>query len=347
MEKNNSLNNKTNENLIRNKNSLKEIKPELGIEISGTHYNHKLFESLESLNKTYSQRKTAKELNIAHSVLNRRIKSSEEKLGYKLVKTVGSGSELTYEGQKLLNTYKKYQKRLNRLPQLTIAGGHIITGLLETINYNLPFKTLIYSSDDESAYELAKHDIIDILALDDPRLAFENDLNFTAIAYDYLVLVSPGKIANFSENQENPKETIKTKASEKTKETIKTSENKIKEINNVNDLNNLNFIAVKGTAQRLAWNTLKEHGININIEKEVKSQFDAFKIVKNSDNLFTFLNASYFKGNNILKKETKHVISLVPCNNEKKEISEFIEYLLNNCPKKLIKQGFTPITTFR
>lgn len=334
MEKNNYLNNKNNDKHTSNGNLLiKEIKPELGIKIDGIHYNHKLFESLNSIAKTYSQRKTAKELNIAHSVLNRRIKSSEEKLGYKLVKKVGSGSELTYEGKKLLNIYHKYQKRLNRLPEITIAGGHIIAGLLEAISYDLPFKILIYSSNDESAYKLAKHDMIDILALDDPKLAFENDLNFTALAYDHLVLVSP--------------ETNKTLEIEKIKETAESKTKKIKEINNINDLNNLNFIAVKGTAQRLAWNTLKEHNININIKKEVNSQFDAFKIVKNSKNLFTFLNASYFKGNDVLKNETKHVISLVPCNNEKEEISRFIDYLLKNCKEKLIEQGFIPIKPWR
>ena len=36
------------------------IKPEIGIEIDGISFNYKFFETLESLSKTYSQRKTAK-----------------------------------------------------------------------------------------------------------------------------------------------------------------------------------------------------------------------------------------------------------------------------------------------
>ena len=48
------------------------IKPEIGIEIDGISFNYKFFETLESLSKTYSQRKTAKELKVSHSVLNRR-----------------------------------------------------------------------------------------------------------------------------------------------------------------------------------------------------------------------------------------------------------------------------------
>ena len=167
------------------------IKPEIGIEIEGNSFNYKFFETLESLSKTYSQRKTAKELKVSHSVLNRRIKNAEDKLGEKLVITVGSGSELSPKGYELLDIYYKYKNRLEDRPEIIIAGGHIITGLLQAISYDLPFKTLIYSSDDESAYELAKQDLVDILALDDPLLAFENDLNFTAIAYDHLVLISP------------------------------------------------------------------------------------------------------------------------------------------------------------
>ena len=290
------------------------IKPEIGIEIDGMSFNHKFFETLESLSKTYSQRKTAKELKVSHSVLNRRIKNAEDKLGEKLVVTIGSGSELSQKGYELLDIYNKYKNRLEDREEIIIAGGHIITGLLQAISYDLPFNTLIYSSDDESAYELAKQDLIDILALDDPLLAFENDLNFTAIAYDHLVLISP---------------------------------NKGKTIEKIEDLEALKFIGVKGSAQRLAWSTLRQANINFTIEREVKSQFDAFKIVRNSDEYYTFLNASYFNGNEILKNETRHVISLVQCNDEKEDIYNLIEYLLFDGQIQIGEQGFIPMKPWK
>jgi len=290
------------------------IKPEIGIEIEGNSFNYKFFETLESLSKTYSQRKTAKELKVSHSVLNRRIKNAEDKLGEKLVITVGSGSELSPKGYELLDIYYKYKNRLEDRPEIIIAGGHIITGLLQAISYDLPFKTLIYSSDDESAYELAKQDLIDILALDDPLLAFENDLNFTAIAYDHLVLISP---------------------------------NHGKTIEKIEDFEGLKFIGVKGSAQRLAWSTLRQENINFTIDREVKSQFDAFKIVRNSDKYYTFLNASYFNGNEILKNETRHVISLVQINDTKDDIYNLIEYLLFDGQIKIGEQGFIPMKPWK
>ena len=290
------------------------IKPEIGIEIDGNSFNYKFFETLESLSKTYSQRKTAKELKVSHSVLNRRIKNAEDKLGEKLVVTVGSGSELSEKGYELLELYYKYKNRLEDREEIIIAGGHIITGLLQAISYDLPFKTLIYSSDDESAYELAKQDLVDILALDDPLLAFENDLNFTAIAYDHLVLISP---------------------------------NHGKTVEKIGDLEGLKFIGVKGSAQRLAWSTLRQENINFTIEREVKSQFDAFKIVKNSEDYYTFLNASYFNGNEILKNDTRHVISLVQCSDSKEDIYNLIEYLLFDGQTKIGEQGFIPMKPWK
>ena len=288
------------------------IKPEIGIEIDGISFNHKFFETLESLSKTYSQRKTAKELKVSHSVLNRRVKNAEDKLGEKLVVTVGSGSELSPKGYELLDIYNKYKNRLEDKEEIIIAGGHIITGLLQAISYDLPFKTLIYSSDDESAYELAKQDLVDILALDDPLLAFENDLNFTAIAYDHLIPPKNGK-----------------------------------NIEKIGDLEGLKFIGVKGSAQRLAWSTLRQENINFSIEREVKSQFDAFKIVKNSEEYYTFLNASYFNGNEILKNETRHVISLVQINDAKEDIYNLIEYLLFDGQIKIGEQGFIPMKPWK
>ena len=304
--------NQNQEDMLINENNI--IKPEIGIEIDGMSFNYKFFETLESLSKTYSQRKTAKELKVSHSVLNRRIKNAEDKLGEKLVITVGSGSELSEKGYELLDIYYKYKNRLEDREEIIIAGGHIITGLLQAISYDLPFKTLIYSSDDESAYELAKQDLVDILALDDPLLAFENDLNFTAIAYDHLVLISP---------------------------------NHGKTIERISDLEGLKFIGVKGSAQRLAWSTLRQENINFTIEREVKSQFDAFKIVRNSDEYYTFLNASYFNGNEILKNETRHVISLVQINDTKDDIYNLIEYLLFDGQTKIGEQGFIPMKPWK
>ena len=168
----------------------------------------------------------------------------------------------------------------------------------------------IYSSSDEDAFELAKRGAVDILTLDDPLIAYERDINFMPIAYDYLVLVSSPESRN---------------------------------VESISDLEGLDFVGVNGSAQRLAWNSLSHYDIKYNITERVNSQFDAFKMVRNSKNLYTFLNASYFKGDELLKYDTQHVISVIKVNDDKPEIDEFIRFLLNDGQKSIEKQGFTPM----
>ena len=280
----------------------------ISLNINGEIYDYKLYQSLESLVRTKSQRKSAKELNISHTVFNRRILKAENRLGVKLTQKVGNGTSLTPEGRDLLDEYRKYSIQIEKTSNINIAGGHISSGLLESIH--LPFNINVYSSNDKDALELAKRGVVDILTLDDPLIAYELNIDFTPIAYDYLVLIS-------SPNS--------------------------KEVKSINDLKGLEFVNVEGSAQRLAWNSLEHYDIDYSLKYTVNSQFDAFKLVKNSENLHSFLNASYFKGNEILKFDTRHVISIIKVNEDKPEVDEFIEYLLNDGQELIEKQGFTLI----
>ena len=285
-----------------------ESKGLISIEIDGKVYDYKLYQSLESLSRTRSQRKSAKELGISHTVFNRRLLKAEEKLGVKITQKVGNGTLLTPDGESLLEEFKKYMIQIEKTSNINIAGGHISTGLLESIH--TPFNTNIYSSSDEDAFELAKRGAVDILTLDDPLIAYERDINFMPIAYDYLVLVS------------SPES---------------------KSIESISDLEGLDFVNVNGSAQRLAWNSLNHYDIEYNIKESVNSQFDAFKIVRNSKNLYTFLNASYFKGNDLLKYDTQHVISVIKVNEDKAEVDEYVRFLINEGQKLIEQQGFTPM----
>ena len=285
-----------------------ESKGLISLEINGEIYGYKLYQSLESLNRTHSQRKSAKELNVSHTVFNRRILKAEKKLGVKLTEKKGNGSILTDNGVRLLEEYRKYLIQIAEPNNINIAGGHISSSLLESID--LPFNINVYSSNDEDAFKLAKRGVVDLLTLDDPLIAYERDINFIPIAYDHLVLIS-------SPDAE--------------------------EITSIKDLDNLNFVKVDGSAQRLAWNSLEHYDLKYNIKYKVNSQFDAFKLVKNSKNLHSFLNASYFNGNDILKFDTRHVISLVKVNDDDTKTDDFINYLLTKAQKDIEKQGFIPM----
>ena len=249
-----------------------EYKPKLSLIINEHALNYKFFEALNCVAQTWSQREASKKIGVSHAVLNRRIKDAENKLGSKLVYTTGAGSELTESGFEILQRYNKLMNRLEKREIPVLCGGYISAGIMEALTMEYGLDVIIYQTDDESALHLADMDMIDILTLDDPVKAFMRDLDFTPIAYDHLVLVSPSD----------------------------------ESINSVNELAGKKFVEIPGSSQRLAWNTLDNLKIDYEIVKLLKSPSEALKAVKNSEDLYTFLNNSFTNGSNVLKNETKH-----------------------------------------
>ena len=277
--------------------------------IDGKEFSYKIFETLKCISITWSQREAAKRLGISHSVLNRRIKESEEKLGFRLIETTGAGSGLTEYGLKVLNTYERYMKRLEDRKKPVICGGHISAGLMEVLAQEYSLDVTIYRTDDQSALELARKDMVDILTLDDPVRAFMYDLDFTPVAYDYLVLVS---------NNDHP-------------------------INTLNDLNGKKFLEIPDSSQRLAWNTMDNIKIDYEIVKLVNSPYSALKTVQENPELYTFLNHSFTFGSSILKNDTQHLISLVLCNKENIVLKDFVDFITTDGQKIIEQQGFMRI----
>ena len=283
--------------------------PKLNMIIDGNEFSYKIFDTLECVKKTWSQREAAKRLGISHSVLNRRIKESEEKFGFRLIETTGAGSGLTENGLKILNTYENYMKRLENRDKPVICGGHISTGLIEVLAEEYSLDATIYRTDDQSALELSRKDMVDILILDDPVRAFMYDLDFTPIAYDYLVVVS---------KNDDP-------------------------INSKDDLNGKKFLEIPNSSQRLAWNTMDNMKISYDIVKLVNSPYTALKTVKNNPYLYTFLNHSFADGSSILKNDTQHLISLVLCNKENSILKDFVDFITSDGQKIIEQQGFMRI----
>lgn len=74
----------------------------------------------------------------------------------------------------------------------------------------------------------------------------------------------------------------------------------------------------------------------------MRSPYDAFFFAKEKEDFYTFLNASKFQGSNLLKNETRHVISIIPIK-EKREIKRFIDFILGEGQKIVEKEGFISI----
>lgn len=283
-----------------------EFKPKLSLIIGEETISFKFFEALDVVSQTRSQREAAKILGISHAVLNRRIKETEEKLDMELVVSSGAGSELTEAGLKILKQYHYLIKRLTNHEKPVICGGYISAGLVEVLASEYGLDAMIYETEDESALELFDMGMVDILTLDDPVKAFMRDLDFIPLARDHLVLVSPSD----------------------------------ESISDLSQLEGKKFVEITGSAQRLAWNTMDNEGVDYKIVKLLKSPYEAFKIVKNSPDLYTFLNNSFTNGSDVLKEDTSHILTMVLYNPDDERLQGFVDYV-NGRGSKLIKElGF-------
>ncbi|MDI3549015.1 MAG: hypothetical protein PWQ15_117 [Methanobacterium sp.] len=287
--------------------------PSLNLKIEGETFNYRLFEALEKITTTWSQREAAKKLGISHTVLNRRIKNAEDKLGFKLVETTGAGSGLTPHGMMILKEYQRYLKRLNEREMPLICGGPVATGLMDRLLRSYGLEAEIHTTNDLNAIKMAEMNLVDILVLDDPVHAFIHELDLIPIARDDLVLIS---------NDEH--------------------------FNSVDELNNREFVEIIHSAQRLAWNTLDQLRVDYEITEVCSAPHNALKSVKN-ENLLSFQNRSYmssfansFAVSDILAQDTSHVIGMVLYNQEK-EIKNFSNFIQGRGQKVIQEWGFKRI----
>ncbi|HMK54749.1 MAG TPA: LysR family transcriptional regulator, partial [Methanobacteriaceae archaeon] len=271
-------------------------------------FSYKLFETLKCVSKTFSQRQAAKRLGISHAVLNRRIKDAESKLGFLLVKKTGAGSELTINGRKLLKEHETLMKRFNKREKPIICGGHVSTDLMDILCRDFGLEATIYSTDDESALKLAEMGMIDILTLDDPVHAFMHDLDFFPLAYDHLVLVSSSGVS----------------------------------VENVEELKCKNFVEVPHSAQRLAWNTLDQLKIDYNIIQLCNSPQTALRMVKDGEDIYSFINRSLTTGGEILSEDTHHLLTFVLYSKDR-ILKEFSDYISGRGQQIVQKRGFERI----
>lgn len=287
-----------------------DYKPCISLIINGNTFSYRLFEALEIISSTYSQRKAAQKIGVSHAVLNRSIKDAEKKLGFELVTGSGAGSLLTPEAQNILKRYKEYNSKLKKHDKIIICGGYASSRLMEILAEEYGLNAAVYKTGDKNALYLAKFNMVDILTLDDPVHALIGNLDFTPIAYDYLVLIS-------SEN---------------------------KNMKNIDDLKNINFFEIEDSPQRLAWNTLDDNKIPYKLKDGFKSPYDALRFIKNTPDSYTFISHSIEEGSEIIKDDTRHIISFITCNREDKRIEDFLKFILTFKGQKIVqKSGFEKI----
>ncbi|AWX32665.1 LysR family transcriptional regulator [Methanosphaera sp. BMS] len=284
----------------------------LNYEVNDILFDYKLFDTLKAINIHKSQRKAANSLNIAHTVLNRRILQAEELLDKKLVLVSNKGSVLTDYALDILSDYELYEERLKDDDVVTISGGFVSCEFLRQLAMAYHIDVRILQTDMQSAIKLTNQGMVDILSFDDPVRAYMMNLEPVPLARDNLLLLSDKK----------------------------------EKFNDIHDLDGLNFVEVDGSAHRLAWNTLVDYDLDFDIVNVVNSFHEAIKLVEQEDSLYTFVNKSMSYRcqytYDVISKQTQHIISALNVKNDT-SIDKFLNYASHRAQKLTEKYGFEHI----
>lgn len=284
----------------------------LNYEVNDILFDYKLFDTLKAINIHKSQRKAANSLNIAHTVLNRRILQAEELLDKKLVLVSNKGSVLTDYALDILSDYELYEERLKDDDVVTISGGFVSCEFLRQLAMAYHIDVRILQTDMQSAIKLTNQGMVDILSFDDPVRAYMMNLEPVPLARDNLLLLSDKK----------------------------------EKFNDIHDLDGLNFVEVDGSAHRLAWNTLADYDLDFDIVRVVNSFHEAIKLVEQEDSLYTFVNKSMSYRcqytYDVISKQTQHIISALNVKNDT-SIDKFLNYASHRAQKLTEKYGFEHI----
>ncbi len=286
------------------------INKKLNFELNGIMYDYKLFDTLKSIKQNKSQRKSAKELGISHTVLNRRILNAEKDLSEKLVIVSNKGSFLTDYALNLLEEYESYEQRLVDDDVWVMTGGFISCEFIRELAMAYQLENIkILQTDLDMAIDLANKGLIDILGFDDPVQAYIRNLEPVALGRDKLMLLTHGD-ENFDK---------------------------------LSDLNGLKFVEVEGSAQRLAWTTLANYDLDFDIVDTVSSFHEAIRMVEQDPLLYTFINNSLsytsLNTNNILAEDTRHIISALNVKNSV-EVESFLNFASHNAQNVTCNFGF-------
>ena len=106
------------------------ISPSISIEINGTALTPRQMEVILAVKEEKSQNKAASKLGITTPVLNRYISQIEKKTGISLVQTRATGTELTEEGQHIVEEYYRLKNKLEKNDFLNISGTPVSQELL-------------------------------------------------------------------------------------------------------------------------------------------------------------------------------------------------------------------------
>lgn len=178
-----------------------KVTPKINIAFEGTKLSSRQLQALLAVAETHSQNQAAGKMGISVPVLHRYIKEAEQKVGTELISSTPRGSELTGIGERIIQTYKRYDRRLVDRDRLTLACTPITQYLAFKAVENLEkggTKVDIIIGNDELNLHYIDLELVDLAIFDDPIYIYkEKDMfpvrDVAEVVKDTLIHVFKGK----------------------------------------------------------------------------------------------------------------------------------------------------------
>ena len=172
-----------------------KLEPKVGLEVNGVNLTSHQLEVIYAIYRNGSQRSAARSLGITTPVLNRYVRQIEAKTHTKLADSTPTGTVLTDEGEKIAKEFAALNARMAKTTSLvvgcTIITEELLLSSLSKVDPEGRFDLII--SDDQRNLKDFRAGMMDLVVLDDPLFAFdEEDAMFDEIGFDRLLHVDRG-----------------------------------------------------------------------------------------------------------------------------------------------------------
>lgn len=178
-----------------------KIRPDVRLVIDEIPISLRQIQALTAIAKTRSQNKAARMLGISVPVLHRYIKEIEQRLEVDLISSTPRGTVLTEHGKDIVDTHKRFEKRLLLQTKPVIACSPIFSHLVlpviaafERDGYEID----MLIGDDELNSHFLNMGIVDIVVFDDPIYVYREKESYeryeiVELTKDTLIHVKKGK----------------------------------------------------------------------------------------------------------------------------------------------------------
>lgn len=178
-----------------------KIRPDVRLVVDEVPISLRQIQALIAIAETHSQNKAARMLGISVPVLHRYIKEIEQRLGVNLISSTPRGTILTESGKDIVDTHKRFVKRLLLKTKPVVACSPLFSHLVLPVVASFErdgYEIDMLIGDDELNRHFLNMGIVDIVVFDDPIFVYREKESYeryeiVELTKDTLIHINQGR----------------------------------------------------------------------------------------------------------------------------------------------------------